>query len=654
MSFTSHHGLEAASLQSGQQSALETINRQRAGGRSLDAVTIEAANEIYEEIDDEEFERGIAPSDSRQQQSAQLLPDAMASSPAMAASFDPFANRMPEFCVNASPDVRTFSHAKKVAADDFKKLIVNILDQSLTSVNQNRDLWSNHDVAALVIEHYCLFQVDVHSHAGRKYLKRHPLNTGAESFNLPIIDILDPSTGALIQRSSHVDARVLCRILRHHQNEDVSAGTPRQPSPLSAPSRAAHAAVASQSDVESLSDEGDSDMALAIALSFDDESFLFNHLDDETFLLSLGVEGKSGTAPAIAASRIPLDDGSVVASLIDKGGDGMAPAVVFNAVSLSSDVSFGTCVATLAGHSSPVRSVAFHSTLPLLATGSWDKTVKLWLLSSDNSSATCVATLEGHSGHIWSVAFHPTAPLLATGSRDETVKLWLLSSDNSSATCVATLTGHSKTVTSVSFHPTLPLLAAGSWDKTVKLWLLSCDNSSATCVATLEGHSFFVHSVAFHPTLPLLATGSYDNTVKLWLLSSDNSSATCVATLAEHSAHVYSVAFHPTLQLLATGSWDKTVKLWLLSSDNSSATCVATLEGHSSIYSVAFHPTLPLLAAGSVDKTVRVWLLSSDNSSATCVATLAGHGGWVSSVAFHPKAPLLATGSWDNTVRLWR
>ena len=46
-----------------------------------------------------------------------------------------------------------------------------------------------------------------------------------------------------------------------------------------------------------------------------------------------------------------------------------------------------------------------------------------------NSSATCVATLEGHRGGVDSVAFHPTAPLLATGSYDNTVRLWLLSCD---------------------------------------------------------------------------------------------------------------------------------------------------------------------------------------------------------------------------------
>jgi WD40 repeat protein len=221
------------------------------------------------------------------------------------------------------------------------------------------------------------------------------------------------------------------------------------------------------------------------------------------------------------------------------------------------------------------------------------------------------------------VAFHPTAPLLATGSRDNTVRLWLLSSDNSSATCVATLKGHSSGVTSVAFHPTAPLLATGGYDNTVKLWLLSSDNSSATCVATLatlEGHKiwdnlvkfvfnrYLVSSVAFHPTAPLLATGSGDETVRLWLLSSDNSSATCVATLEGHSSFVTSVAFHPTAPLLATGSDDCTVRLWLLCSDNSSATCVATLAGHSSfVLSVAFHPTAPLLVSCSKDNTVKMW-----------------------------------------------
>jgi hypothetical protein len=58
MSFTSRNGRDTGrKLQSEQQSALEKIKRQRAGGSALDAVTIEPSKQIYEEIDDDEYER---------------------------------------------------------------------------------------------------------------------------------------------------------------------------------------------------------------------------------------------------------------------------------------------------------------------------------------------------------------------------------------------------------------------------------------------------------------------------------------------------------------------------------------------------------------------------------------------------------------------
>jgi len=71
--------------------------------------------------------------------------------------------------------------------------------------------------------------------------------------------------------------------------------------------------------------------------------------------------------------------------------------------------------------------------------------VKLWRFSADGSAATCVATLAGHSNLVYSVAFHPTAPLLATGSYDKTAKIWELNfsivSSNSSASVSANNSG---------------------------------------------------------------------------------------------------------------------------------------------------------------------------------------------------------------------
>jgi len=340
------------------------------------------------------------------------------------------------------------------------------------------------------------------------------------------------------------------------------------------------------------------------------------------------------------------------------------PKISQPTLAITLDISYG-------GHILSINSVAFHPTLPFLATGSSDNTAKLWRLvhTSDGSISTaiCTATLEGHFNWVSSVAFHPTLPLLATVSGDQTAKLWRFSPNGSVATSTFLL-GHSDSLYSVAFHATAPLLATVSGDNTVKLWRLTFDKSFATCVATLDsnkgGHGNYVFSVAFHPTLYLLATGSADNTAKMWRFSTDGSAATCLATLDGHNSSVYSVAFHPTLPLLATGSGDMTAKLWRYTPDGSAATCVATLAGHSdTVGSVAFHPTAPLLATGSTDTTMKLWRYKADGSAennmqATCMATLdrsnGGHIKWISSVAFHPKAHYLASGSDDNTVKLWR
>ncbi|KAK0632942.1 hypothetical protein B0T14DRAFT_542129 [Immersiella caudata] len=294
------------------------------------------------------------------------------------------------------------------------------------------------------------------------------------------------------------------------------------------------------------------------------------------------------------------------------------------------DVATGACTQTLEGHSHGVRSVTFSPDSKLIASGSYDKTVKIW----DVATGACTQTFKGHSHRVRSVTFSPDSKLIASGSRDKTVKIW----DVATGACTQTLEGHSHGVWSVTFSPDSKLIASGSYDKTVKIW----DVATGACTQTLEGHSDGVQSVTFSPDSKLIASGSYDKTVKIW----DVATGACTQTLEGHSDGVWSVTFSPDSKLIASGSYDKTVKIW----DVATGACTQTLEGHSDgVQSVTFSPDSKLIASGSYDKTVKIW----DVATGACTQTFEGHSDGVQSVTFSPDSKLIASRSYDKTVKIW-
>jgi WD40 repeat protein/tRNA A-37 threonylcarbamoyl transferase component Bud32 len=289
-----------------------------------------------------------------------------------------------------------------------------------------------------------------------------------------------------------------------------------------------------------------------------------------------------------------------------------------------------TLVTTLTGHSSSVTSVAFSPDSRTLASGSWDKTIKLWDVQSQRE----IAALTGHSNWVTSVAFSPDGRTLASGSY-KTIKLWDVQSQRE----IATLTGHSNWVKSVAFSPDGRRLASGSEENTIKLW----DVQSHREITTLTGHSNHVRSVAFSPDGRRLASGSNDQTIKLWDVHSQGE----MVTLTGHSDWVRSVAFSPDGRTLASGSDDKKIKLWDVHSQRE----IATLTGHSNhVCSVAFSPDGRTLASGSDERKIKLWDVQSQRE----IATLTGHSWYVLSVAFSPDGRTLASGSYDNRIKLWR
>jgi small GTP-binding protein len=280
-------------------------------------------------------------------------------------------------------------------------------------------------------------------------------------------------------------------------------------------------------------------------------------------------------------------------------------------------------VCALEGHKDSVLSLSFDPSGRTLASGSEDKSVKLW----EVSNGKLVRSLEGHKAGVVTVSFDPSGRTLASGSEDNTVKLW----EASSGKLVHTLEGHQDRVRSVSFDPSGGTLASGSDDHTVKLW----DSRSGKLVRSLEGHKSGVMSVSFDPSGRTLASGSYDKTVKLW----DSSSGKLVRCLEGYQSYVLSVSFDPSGQTLASGNYGNTVQLW----DSSSGKLVRILEGHTAfVEAVAFSIDGRWFISKSDDGSLRVW--RCDTWETVAVISEEKQRGWLIPVlASHPTLPRLAT-----------
>jgi WD40 repeat protein/predicted Ser/Thr protein kinase len=367
------------------------------------------------------------------------------------------------------------------------------------------------------------------------------------------------------------------------------------------------------------------------------------------------------------------------------------------------------------GHEDKVLAVAFNPDGRFIASGSADRTVRLWEVATGRE----MAVLRGHENPVWQVVFSPDGRRLASSEGPRTVRLW----DPAAGTLVALLSDQSVEPNALTFSPDSRFVCVAR-ERDVYLWeattgklrqtfrhptrngghlafapdskrlfesthdgmITAWDVESGQMIRTWQAHASDILALCISPDGQCLASASdfRESAVRLW----DAASGRELATLAGHRNAVHYLVFSHNGSRLVSVSWDQTARLW----DRATGRSLAIFQHRGHVTHASFRPDDAQLVTRGDDRTLRLWdtqtgepltvlsngsgiaergtAFSPDGTRLACASynhqvvvwdvgllerngVLRGHRSYVYDVAFSPDGTQVASAAWDGTVRLW-
>jgi F-box and WD-40 domain protein MET30 len=296
---------------------------------------------------------------------------------------------------------------------------------------------------------------------------------------------------------------------------------------------------------------------------------------------------------------------------------------------------YGRCsTKAFRGHTNGVMCLQFFDNV--LATGSYDATIKIWDIETTKEARTLIGHLEG----VRCLQFDDTK--LISGSLDGTLKVW----NWRTGECLSTYRGHDGGV--IGLHFDGDLLVSASVDKTIRIW-----NFRDKSIFTLRGHTDWVNSVKIDSTSRTLFSASDDLTIRLW----DLDTRKCLRVLKGHVGQVQQIVPLPRdlelddceAETYADDSGSQTSSDEVSSQELTKCVAPAADSCYNDTFNLSTDRTSPPrhILTSALDSTIRLWEISTGR----CVKTFFGHveGVW----ALAADALRVVSGAEDRMIKVW-
>lgn len=290
------------------------------------------------------------------------------------------------------------------------------------------------------------------------------------------------------------------------------------------------------------------------------------------------------------------------------------------------NISTGSCVAVLSGHSHSTQCVTFSSDGALLASGSTDKTVKLW----DVQTGGIVKTFSGHTEEILSIFISAESTIIASGSLDGTILLW-----NTQTGVCQQILKQQKQVDYIYLYPIEPHRVIFRSGFEVTVWDVNGDQI---------GESFKSHHIAVSLDGSRFALCNED-----FITVQNTTTRAIMAKFHVAGVNFQCCCLSPDGMLVAGGT-DHGLYVWETTSSNPHP--IETFKGHfDQIYTLTFSPPSSLISASS-DYSVKFWQICPSPTEKT-EAYIKDTPHKFTFITLQAKEGVTITSDADGVVKVW-